>query len=255
MTNAADCKVWQALSLKRKPNFFDATLAGVPALIKDSASRGFSASYEYSRRQRLPTSVAREVLMTEQIKTNRPYPMQLKLRDGHSAAIRVMEPSDLDLIIDFARNLPADDLLFLRTDITDLAVVQNWIDNIKQGHTITLLAEVEGELAAYASVHLEQARWTRRVGEIRIITSSRYRGAGLGRRLAAEVFDLARSLGLKKITAQMTTDQTSARAAFEHLGFQVEAVLSDWVEDRRGRSRDLLIMTYDVAGFSDRIVA
>jgi RimJ/RimL family protein N-acetyltransferase len=93
------------------------------------------------------------------------------------------------------------------------------------------------------------------VGEIRIITSSRYRGAGLGRRLAAEVFDLARSLGLKKITAQMTTDQTSARAAFEHLGFQVEAVLSDWVEDRRGRSRDLLIMTYDVAGFSDRIVA
>jgi hypothetical protein len=53
----------------------------------------------------------------------------------------------------------------------------------------------------------------------------------------------------------MTTEQTSARAAFEHLGFQVEAVLSDWVEDRRGRSRDLLIMTYDVAGFSDRIVA
>jgi hypothetical protein len=32
-------------------------------------------------------------------------------------------------------------------------------------------------------------------------------------------------------------------------------MLSDWVEDRRGRARDLLIMTYDVAGFSDRIVA
>ena len=193
--------------------------------------------------------------MSEQIKTNRPYPIQLKLRDGHSAAIRVMEPGDLDKIIDFARNLPVDDLLFLRTDITDRAVVQSWVDNIRAGHTITLLAEVDGELAAYASVHLEQARWTRRVGEIRIITSSRYRGAGLGRRLAAEVFDLARSLGLKKITTQMTTEQTSARAAFEHLGFQVEAVLSDWVEARRGRSRDLLIMTYDVAGFSDRIVA
>jgi RimJ/RimL family protein N-acetyltransferase len=167
--------------------------------------------------------------MAEQIKTNRPYPIQLKLRDGHSAVIRVMEPDDLDKIIDFARNLPADDLLFLRTDITDRHVVQQWVDNIKNGTTITLLAEVDGELAAYASVHLDQARWTRRVGEIRIITSSRYRGAGLGRRLSAEVFDLARSLGLKKITAQMTTDQTAARAAFEHLGFQVEAILSDWV--------------------------
>jgi RimJ/RimL family protein N-acetyltransferase len=193
--------------------------------------------------------------MPDQIKTNRPYPIQLKLRDGHSAVIRVMEPGDAEKIINFARDLPADDLLFLRTDITDHQVVETWVEAIKHGHTITLLAEVDGELAAYASVHLDQARWTRRVGEIRIITSSRYRGAGLGRRLAAEVFDLARSLGLKKITAQMTTDQTAARAAFEHLGFQVEAMLSDWVEDRRGRSRDLLIMTYDVEGFSDHVVA
>jgi RimJ/RimL family protein N-acetyltransferase len=193
--------------------------------------------------------------MAEQIKTNRPYPNQLKLRDGRSAVIRVMEPSDLDKIVEFAKDLPADDLLFLRTDITDRNQVKSWIDNIKAGYTITLLAEIDNELAAYASVHLDQARWTRRVGEIRVMTSSRFRGAGLGRRLVAEVFDLARSLGLKKITAQMTTEQTAARAAFEHLGFQVEAMLSDWVEDRRGRSRDLLIMTYDVAGFSDRIVA
>ncbi|HEV2170029.1 MAG TPA: GNAT family N-acetyltransferase, partial [Candidatus Binatus sp.] len=183
--------------------------------------------------------------MSEQIKTNRPYPIQIKLRDGHSATIRLMGPEDLDKIIDFAKSLPSDDLLFLRTDITDRNVVKQWVDNIRHGHTITLLAEVDGDLAAYASVHLEQARWTRRVGEIRIIASSRFRGAGLGRRLAAEVFDLARSLGLKKITAQMTTDQTAARAAFEHLGFQVEAMLSDWVEDRRGRPRDLLIMTHD----------
>lgn len=193
--------------------------------------------------------------MAEQIKTNRPYPIQIKLRDGHSATIRLMQPDDLDKMVDFARNLPADDLLFLRTDITDRNVVKQWIDNIKNGHTITLLAEVDGELGAYASVHLDQARWTRHIGEIRVITSSRYRGAGLGRRLVAEIFDLARSLGLKKITAQMTTEQTAARAAFERLGFQVEAMLADWVEDRRGRSRDLLVMTHDVTGFSDHVVA
>lgn len=193
--------------------------------------------------------------MAEQIKPNRPYPIQIKLRDGKAATIRLMEAGDVDKIIEFAKGLPADDLLFLRTDITDRAVVKQWVDAIKNGHTITLLAEVDGEMAAYASVHLEQARWTRRVGEIRIITSSHHRKAGLGRKLVAEIFDLARSLGLKKITAQMTTEQTRARAAFEHLGFQVEAVLSDWVEDRRGRARDLLVMTYDVSGFSDRIVA
>ncbi|MDB5107610.1 MAG: acetyltransferase family protein [Candidatus Binatus sp.] len=193
--------------------------------------------------------------MADQIKTNRPYPIQVKLRDGRSATVRVMEPGDVDKILHFATQLPGDDLLFMRTDITDRAVVKAWADNIRNGNTITLLAEVGDELAAYASVHLDSARWTRRVGEIRINASSQFRGVGLGRRLAAEIFDLARSLGLKKITAQMTTDQTAARAAFERLGFQVEAVLTDWVEDRDGRSRDLLVMTYDVAGFSDQVVA
>ncbi len=193
--------------------------------------------------------------MAQKNKTNRPYPAQLKLRDGRQATIRMMEPADKDAILKFAAQLPKDDLLFLRIDITDKEVVKQWVDNLKEGRTITLLAELDGEIAAYASVHLDQARWTRRVGEIRINAASKYRGLGLGRRLAAEIFDLARSLGLKKITAQMTPDQTAARAAFEHLGFQVEAVLTDWVEDRTGRSRDLLIMTYDVAGFSDQVVA
>ena len=193
--------------------------------------------------------------MAEQIKTNRPYPTQLKLQGDRAVKLRLMEANDLDKMLDFAANLPADDLLFLRTDITDRNVVKQWIDNIKHGHTVTLLAEIDGEIAAYASVHMDQARWTRRVGEIRINASSRFRGLGLGRRLAAEIFDLARSLGLKKITAQMTTDQTAARAAFERLGFQVEAVLTDWVEDRSGRSRDLLILTFDVAGFHDHVAA
>ena len=193
--------------------------------------------------------------MTEQIKTNRPYPIQLKLRDGRSAAIRVMESSDLDRIIDFARNLPSDDLLFLRTDITDRNVVQQWVDNIKHGNTITLLAEVDGELAAYASVHLDQARWTRRVGEIRVQVGASYRGVGLGRALATEVFQLGQTRGIKKMAAMMTPDQAGARAAFERLGFQVEALLQDWVVDRNGRPRDLLLMSHDVEGLSDRVSA
>jgi len=41
----------------------------------------------------------------------------------------------------------------------------------------------------------------------------------------------------------MTPDQTSARVSFEELGFRVEATLQDWVVDREGGSRDLMIMS------------
>jgi len=183
------------------------------------------------------------------------YPKDLALASGKHANVRFMTRADAELVLQFARGLPPDDLLFLRTDITDPAIIEEWIKLIEKGSTITLLAEVDGELAGYASVHLSDTRWTKRVGEIRIQVGAASRRTGLGRRLAREIFDLARSHGLRKITAQMTPDQAGARAVFEKLGFQVEALLGDWVEDRHGRPRDLLVMTHDVAGFSDHVTA
>ena len=50
--------------------------------------------------------------------------------------------------------------------------------------------------------------------------------------------------------ANMTIDQAGAQAAFKRLGFVPEAVLSDYVEDRNGQSRDMVIMSYDVDGFT-----
>jgi RimJ/RimL family protein N-acetyltransferase len=65
------------------------------------------------------------------------------------------------------------------------------------------------------------------------------------------VFAVARQLGLRKVTAQMTPDQKGARVTFERLGFQPEALLADFVVDRDGKTRDLLIMSHDLSGFTD----
>ena len=71
--------------------------------------------------------------------------------------------------------------------------------------------------------------------------------------LTSQIFDLARVLGLKKLMANMTTDQPGAQAAFRRLGFVPEALLADYVEDRDGTSRDLVIMSYDIDGHSDQV--
>jgi L-amino acid N-acyltransferase YncA len=183
------------------------------------------------------------------------FPKDVKIRDGRTATLRLMGANDKARMLDFARALPQDDLLFLRTDITDPQIIEDWIKNLEKGTTITTIAEIHGDLAAYASLHLNEARWTRRVGEIRVNTGFAYRSVGLGRRLVSEVFEIGRRHGLKKMTAMMTPDQTGARAVFEKLGFQVEAILADWVEDRRGQPRDLLVMSHDLEGFSDHLTA
>jgi L-amino acid N-acyltransferase YncA len=183
------------------------------------------------------------------------YTKELKLSDGRRVSLRLMQAADKQRILSFAQSLPPDDLLFLRTDITEPALVDEWIGNLEKYTTVTVLAEVDGELAGYASLHLEQARWTRRVGEIRVQVGVPYRGVGLGRQLAGQIFRLGQARGLKKMSAMMTPDQVGARAAFEKIGFSIEALLQDWVVDRKGQPRDLLIMSHDLQGLSDHVTA
>jgi L-amino acid N-acyltransferase YncA len=180
---------------------------------------------------------------------------KVTISDGRPVTLRRMEAADKDAVLKFARSLPPDDLLFLRTDITDPKIIDEWIACIERGSTLTVLAQAEGELAGYATLHFEQAQWTRRVGEIRVQVGVAFRGIGLGRQLAAQVFRIGEARGLKKMAAMMTPDQTGARAAFEKLGFSIEALLQDWVVDRQGRSRDLLIMSHDLEGLSDQVTA
>ncbi len=185
------------------------------------------------------------------------YPKSAKLDDGSMATLRLMTGSDRDVVLKFARSLPEDDLLYLRVDITDPKVVDEWVSNLENHRTVTVLAEgAKGEgIQGYGSLHYNEANWTRHLGEIRIQAGTTARGKGLGRQLAAAVFEIAQKLGLQKITARMTPDQQSARATFERLGFQMEALLADFVIDRNGRTRDMLVMSHDVTGHTNRLNA
>lgn len=180
-----------------------------------------------------------------------PGPSFLRVRPGgqpqvRPVSLRVMEAADKDAIHLFARSLPPEQLLFLHHDISEPAAVDEWIASIENGSTITLLAEPEGTLEGYASLHLNQVRWTRKVGELAVNVAPEWQSRGLGEGLCAEMLRLAELLELRKLTAQMLAEHKSARTLFERLGFRIQAFLPDWVEDREGHSHDLLLMVYDL---------
>ncbi len=181
------------------------------------------------------------------------YPQDVTLNDGRRVQLRLMTADDRDAILGFARGLPEEDLLFLRVDVTQVDVVDDWIANLASGSSTSLVAYDDGALVGYATVHRNQAPWTRRVGEIRVNVGPDYRGKGLGKNLTSQIFDVARALGLRKVMANMTADQPGAQAAFRRLGFVPEALLADYVEDRNGTSRDLVIMSYDIEGLTDQM--
>lgn len=160
--------------------------------------------------------------------------------------LRRLCPEDRDDIVSLASALPEIDLQFLRSDLTDPDVVEGWIRDASSGSRFTTLAYYEGELVGYGSLNLRGLQWMSHLGEIRVIIAEGHRRSGLGRVLTQRVFDLAHDLGLLKLVAQMTREQMGARRLFERLGFSPEALLTDWVIDRSGRTRDMMIMSYDV---------
>ena len=181
------------------------------------------------------------------------YPKTVKLPDGSDVELRSLNADDGPAIVTFAHALAPQDLLFLRVDLTQEDVVAGWIANAAEGRSTTILAWAPEGLVGYATVHRNPAPWTRGVGEIRVNVGASHRGRGLGRVLTGQIFDIAHDLGLRKLMAQMTTDQHGAQAAFRRLGFVPEALLADYVEDRNGLTHDLVLMTYTVDGHSDLV--
>jgi L-amino acid N-acyltransferase YncA len=191
-------------------------------------------------------------VQSEPRQVHRSYPRTVTLGDGKQVSLRLMVPADAHRLHAFARSLPKDDLQFLRVDITRMVVVLHWGQNIKAGLTVTVLAEKDGEVVGYASMHNDQVSWQRHLGELRVQVGPAYRSHGLGTALGQEIFAIAPQMEVEKIVAQMTPNQQQAMALVKRSGFRQEAVLHDFVIDRDGRKNDLIVMTCDVADLAGR---
>lgn len=187
--------------------------------------------------------------MSSQSASARQYPWTTEI-GGNAITMRMMTPDDIDDLLAFVQSLPPDDLLFLSIDLTRQEAAEQWARYVGTGRIKTILLERNGELVGHGSLGHNELVWTRHLGEIQLLVSPDLRGQGLGSLLANEVFLLAKELGLKKIVARMASEQHGAIQVFERLGFRAEALLADYVIDREDRTHDLIVMSYDVTGFT-----
>jgi GNAT superfamily N-acetyltransferase len=169
-----------------------------------------------------------------------------------AAAIRPMTADDAPAVLAFARELPAHDLLFLPRDITHPKVLEAWVHELRRG-TLTSLLAMQGEtVVGNATLVCDPLSWSPHVAEIRVVVSARARGQGIGRKLMEQAFALALPLGIEKLIAHMTVDQTAAIATFESMGYRAEALLRDHVRGRDGVTHDIVILSHSVAEFRAR---
>ena len=160
----------------------------------------------------------------------------VRLSDGTDITLRLLGPRDRDAFLAFTSRCPSTTCCSCaRTSRTRTSSTTGSITSTLE-RIITIVAERDGRIFGYGSLHLSNAPWSQHVGELRVLINGEMRGKGLGRALTDAMFAQALDRGIEKMVAQMTIDQKGAIATFEELGFQPEALLRDHVKDRAARS-------------------
>ena len=168
------------------------------------------------------------------------------LKDGTRVVLRPMVAEDRDKLMDFFQRVDEKDLMFLRSDVRDPEVIQDWAFNIDYHRVFPLLAEVDGKIVGDATLHMRRMGWKRHLGNVRVVVAKEYQGKGLGTLLINEIVELAGEFGLEKLVAEIHMEAQGARAAFKKAGFTAKAVFEDMVKDHSGQSGDLVVMVCDV---------
>jgi len=175
------------------------------------------------------------------------FPRTIHLRDGLTLSVRPTAQGDEAALLYFYRELPQEDRLFLKDDVTTESWAERFIRRIERGEATSLIAELDGKVLAEATLYRATHGWSTHVGEVRVAVARAYRRKGLATALAGLLVKLATDQGADKIIVEVVENQVAALRTFEKLGFHKEAVLRDHVKDRSGIRRDLLILANDVS--------
>ena len=177
----------------------------------------------------------------------------IRLHDGSEVAVRPMKRSDEPRMLEFFRSLSKEDRQFLRHDVTQPEDVHRFVSDVHRDTVLALVCERDGRIVASATLQRHHYGWMTHVGEIRVVIARSLQRKGLGVALVRVLVKSAIAAGVEKMIAEVASNRTSARKAFERLGFQREAVLKRHIKDLSGRKRDLVIFANDVSHIWERM--
>lgn len=170
------------------------------------------------------------------------YPKKVALDDKTEVMFRPVRKEDEQPLYEFFSNLPLKDRACLKEDVAQPTTIEGWIFNLDYDKVLPIVALTDGRIIGDATLHFSPIGWTKHQGEIRLTTDVNYRAKGLGTRLAQDIIDIAKELGLELLSIEMAPELQEAFFLFEKLGFKQAAVLRGFIMGLDGNETDLVLM-------------
>ena len=171
------------------------------------------------------------------------YPKEIILRDGVGVSLRPLRQGDEDPLFDMYNRLPEEDRWFLDADVSNIEMIRNWVRKAQGQGIVSIVGVLEGKIIAHATLAWNIHGAKSHIGKIGITVDPSFRERHLGTWLLLDLHNLAISVGLEVLLMPLVEDRdTSFIQGVRRLEFCEEAVLKNYVKDREGNPRNLVIM-------------
>lgn len=175
------------------------------------------------------------------------FPKSWTLEDGTKVTVRPLVEKDREKLALFFKRIPDRDLRFLKDDVKDMRIIDQWVEHIDYKRVLPLVADLDHRIVADASLHRRKGGWRRHVGGIRVVVDPAFRHRGLAAGLIVELMDIAGMEGLDCLYAEIPADDQPALKAFKGRGFKEVARFERNILDREGKYHDLAVLRVDLS--------
>jgi len=169
------------------------------------------------------------------------YRQVVTLRDGARVLIRPLTRDDRQGLLDLFLPVPKDELRFMRHNVNDPAIVNDWIDNLDYDRVFPLIAIVGDRIVGEATLHFNNGT-ARHRGEVRIFLAKDCRRRGLGTKITQAIIDLAKRRSLYLLEVQTVRELSNDIKAMEKVGFEIKCTFEDYHMLPDGELRDIVHM-------------
>jgi len=174
------------------------------------------------------------------------FPFTVKLRDGTECTVRPLGKRDDARLHKFFLAVPEEERLFIKQPIFDRAMFKDWCRNADFERNLPLLMLHRQKVIGEATLHQRFGGWKRHIGLVTVLTHPEHRGRDVAKILVAEVVEIARILGLRRLEAELNGERKVAIHALEYIGFQHLLRQEDYVLDMKAVTHDFVLMGMDL---------
>jgi GNAT superfamily N-acetyltransferase len=174
------------------------------------------------------------------------FPLHGRLRDGTAVTIRPLGKRDDARLHKFLLAVPEEERLFIKQPIFERKVVSDWCKHRDYDRNLPLLLLHGQKVIGEATLHQRLGGWKRHIGLITLLTHPQYRGRDVSKLLIAELIDIARHCGLRRLEAEVNGERKIALQVLSQFGFNKLMDIEDYVLDMKAVTHNYVLLGLDL---------